>query len=39
VLVTFGAGDIDTLVPEIRRVIKQKKINTGEPLEEPAVSI
>jgi UDP-N-acetylmuramate--alanine ligase len=39
VLVTFGAGDIDALVPEIRKVIKQKKINTGEPLEEPAVSI
>ncbi|MEA4974992.1 MAG: UDP-N-acetylmuramate--L-alanine ligase [Paludibacter sp.] len=39
VLVTFGAGDIDALVPEIRKVIKQKKINTGEPLEEPVVSI
>jgi len=30
VLVTFGAGDIDALVPEIKKVIKKKKINTGK---------
>ena len=34
VLVTFGAGDIDALVPEIKKALRKKRINSEEPLEE-----
>lgn len=34
VLVTFGAGDIDALVPEIKKMLRKKRTNSEEPLEE-----